>query len=59
MWMDGRTDGRTDGQTDMMKLLVAFRNYASASKPESTIIAVKSKGNGYQIVIRRPFPSRV
>ena len=25
-------DGRTDGQTDMTKLIVAFRNFATASK---------------------------
>jgi hypothetical protein len=29
---DGRTDKRTDGQTDMMKLIVAFRNFANAPK---------------------------
>ena len=29
---DGRTDGRTDRQTNMTKLLVAFRNFADASK---------------------------
>jgi hypothetical protein len=27
-----RTDRRTDGQTDMTKLIVAFRNFANASK---------------------------
>ena len=29
---DGRTDGRTGGETDMTKLIVAFRNFANASK---------------------------
>ena len=29
-WTDGRTDSRTDGRTDMMKLIVAFRNFANA-----------------------------
>ena len=29
---DGHTDGRTDRQTDMTKLIVAFRNFASAPK---------------------------
>jgi len=27
-----RTDGPTDGQTDMPNLIVAFRNFANASK---------------------------
>jgi hypothetical protein len=27
-----RADGQTDRQTDMTKLIVAFRNYANASK---------------------------
>jgi hypothetical protein len=35
-WMDERkdeqTDRRTDGQTDIMKLIVAFRNFANASE---------------------------
>ena len=29
-------DGRTDRQTDMTKLIVALRNFANASKNEST-----------------------
>jgi hypothetical protein len=29
---DGRTERGTDGKTDMMKLLVAFRNFAKAPK---------------------------
>jgi hypothetical protein len=29
---DRRTGGLTDRQTDMMKLIVAFRNFANASK---------------------------
>jgi hypothetical protein len=30
--MDGRTDGKVDRQTDMMKLIVAFRNFANTPK---------------------------
>ena len=29
---DGRTDGRTEGQADVRDLMVAFRNFADASK---------------------------
>jgi len=29
---DGRTDGRTDRQTDIMKLIVAFRDFAKGPK---------------------------
>jgi Fe-S-cluster formation regulator IscX/YfhJ len=29
---DGQTDGRTDRRTDMTKVIVAFRNFASAPK---------------------------
>jgi len=29
---DGRTDGQKDRQTDIMKLIVAFRNFANAYK---------------------------
>jgi hypothetical protein len=29
---DRQTEGRTDGQTDVMKLIVAFRNFANALK---------------------------
>ena len=32
-WTDGRTDGQTDRQTDMMKLIVAFCNFAN--EPEN------------------------
>ena len=37
MWMDGRTEG----QTDMVKLIIAFRNYANAPKPGSPIAVVQ------------------
>jgi len=33
--VDGRTDRWTDGQTDMMKLTVAFRNFAKAPNNET------------------------
>ena len=33
---DGRTDGK-DGQTDMTKLLVVFRNFATAPKNPSVL----------------------
>jgi hypothetical protein len=29
---DGRTDGEMERQTDMMKLITAFRNFASAEE---------------------------
>ena len=29
---DGRTDGQTDRRTDVTKLIVAFNNFANASK---------------------------
>jgi len=32
---EGHTDGRTDGRTDMMKLIVAFRNFAKVPKYEA------------------------
>jgi hypothetical protein len=32
---DRQTDRRTDKQTDMMKLIVAFRNFANAPKNQS------------------------
>ena len=32
MCTDGRTDGRTDRQTDIMKLILAFRNFAKGPK---------------------------
>ena len=31
MWTETQMDGRTDGRTDMMKVLVAFRNFAVTS----------------------------
>jgi len=34
MRSDGRKDGRTDGEIDTTKLIVAFRNFAKASKKE-------------------------
>ena len=34
MRTNGQTDGETDTETDMMKLIVAFRNFAKASKKD-------------------------
>ena len=34
----GQTDGWTDGQTDMRNLIVAFSNFASASKNDYFLI---------------------
>jgi len=38
-------DKRTDGQTDMTKLIVAFRNFANASKMGKRKGNIKKKSN--------------
>jgi hypothetical protein len=51
-----RKDGRTDGQTDMMKLIVAFRNWAKAPTKlffsQQTILLYSQ----YLLAILYPFP---
>jgi hypothetical protein len=39
-----RVDGRTDGQTDMTKLIVAFRNFATAAKNYNKVFLKNSTG---------------
>jgi hypothetical protein len=35
--MNRRTDGRTDGRTHMMKVIVAFKNFANAPNTGSAV----------------------
>jgi len=45
-----RTDGRTDGRTDITKLIVAFRNFANASKKRQNKVKEVYNGWNYEII---------
>jgi len=49
-----RAGGRADGRTDMKKLIVAFRNFASAPKTSSPASEIKKNPHIFptQIVLR-------
>jgi len=51
-----RTDGLTDGETDMTKLIVAFRNFANASKNWQWC---SSGGHGKQTYMNILWPTSV
>ena len=42
--------GWTDGQADVTKLMVAFRNFANASKSDGLLSSLPNKYNNNQII---------
>jgi hypothetical protein len=47
-YMDGRMERRTDTRIDMMKLIVAFRNFANAPKNALSTYPILSTGKPLQ-----------
>ena len=43
--------GQTDGQTDVTKLIVAFRNFANASKSDGLLSSAPTQYNNNQLSV--------